>query len=195
MYFFVPMSGSHILNIPNCIDFFRLALLFAAITRSGKHFVLIYTLSVVLDYFDGMAARYFDQVTALGSCLDMFIDRVSTMVICFKISSENPKYSKKCTFYSMIDIMSHFIFFIAANQAGSNHKSYSDMLLMQIYYNPIVLKCMCIGSEMYFLAVYIFKKYDTKILFLETIAFVKTFFHVVHFYMGLQAINNADKKL
>lgn len=178
------MGYSEIFNIPNSIDFVRILLLLASVFYENLVFSLFYCSSVGLDYFDGKAARYFSQTTVLGGCLDMVIDRVSTMVICFKIARTKENHQKKCLIYIIIDFISHFIYFIAMIYLGSHHKKYANNLFLSIYYNKIPLSILCFGSEACFITTYLFKKESFAIKALQLIALVKTFFHVVHFCVG-----------
>jgi len=66
--------------IPQFIDYARLLFLYFAIQHTDWRFCAWYTASYVLDIFDGMAARYFNQKSLLGYYLDMVIDRISSCV-------------------------------------------------------------------------------------------------------------------
>lgn len=54
------------------------------------HFTALtmYLLSFVLDLFDGMAARRFDQCSEFGGLLDMVTDRCSTLGLFFVLYGE-----------------------------------------------------------------------------------------------------------
>lgn len=183
------MGLEEIFNIPNSIDYLRMVLLLASVFCEDLPFVALYSLSVGMDYFDGMAAKYFNQATVLGGCLDMVIDRVSTMVICFKIAGTKVNHQKKCIFYVLLDFISHFIYFISMILVKTHHKSFQGNYLLNIYYNNLFLKIMCAGSELCFIATYYLKKENVMVRMLQLIAFVKTFFHLVHFCVGVDILS------
>lgn len=73
------VAGENVfLFIPNLIGYARIVLsLLSFIFMPFQPAVAAtsYLLSVVLDEFDGKAARMFDQATVFGSMLDMITDR------------------------------------------------------------------------------------------------------------------------
>jgi cardiolipin synthase len=75
-----PQVSSRILTIPNLLSFIRLALVpvFLVLIIVGADFValLVLVFSSVSDYFDGLIARKFSQVTRLGQLLDPAADRL-----------------------------------------------------------------------------------------------------------------------
>jgi cardiolipin synthase len=72
--------SSRIFTIPNVLSFFRLALVpvFLVLIIVGADFValLVLIVSSISDYFDGMIARKFSQVSRLGQLLDPAADRL-----------------------------------------------------------------------------------------------------------------------
>lgn len=186
------MNSAVVFYVPNVIDYVRIGLLTMSVFLKGHLFVIFYALSVSLDFFDGLAARKLGQVSRLGACLDMVVDRVSTMVILGKIAVEKPRYAPWCLLYSKIDFMSHFIFFLVSAYTNAHHKKFSNNLLLSLYYNENFLYLMCLGSELCFVTVYLLNSKAQKNALLRalagmltTIAVVKTFFHVVHFVVGV----------
>jgi CDP-diacylglycerol--inositol 3-phosphatidyltransferase len=72
------------LFIPNIIGYFRFGFLFISLFTYRDYpiyTILCYGLSQLLDMFDGMAARKFNQSTDFGAVLDMVCDRASDAVI------------------------------------------------------------------------------------------------------------------
>lgn len=72
------------LFVPNLIGYLRFAFLFAVFplyTHSPLAALVCYGLSQLLDAFDGMAARHFNQSTRFGAVLDMVCDRASNGVM------------------------------------------------------------------------------------------------------------------
>jgi CDP-diacylglycerol--inositol 3-phosphatidyltransferase len=190
------MNTKVLLYIPNIIGYLRIILLFTAIFFSDAIFTVLYCISISLDYFDGKAARYFGQVSKLGACLDIITDRISTTLICIKIVQKKPSYQKECLVYIFLDILSHFIFFVGAIYQKGHHKSFCDNFLLRIYYNDTFLKIMCLGSELYFIMLHALSKTSFFVFLLRTIAYLKTFFHIMHLVLGmciLSDIPNAEK--
>lgn len=179
------MNSSVVFYVPNLIDYLRIATLIASIYFKGNKFVALYATSVSLDYFDGMLARKLNQVSLLGGALDMIIDRVSTMVILSKTAVEKPSYSAWCILYSVIDFISHFLFFLVSAYTGIHHKKFSTNFFMTLYYTEGFLYFVCLGSELCFLLTYAYKARTNFVKVLQGIAGLKTFFHVVHFMVAV----------
>jgi len=186
------MNLSVVFYIPNIIDYLRIALLMTSIFLKGGPFAAAYGLSVSLDYFDGLLARKLQQVSVLGGALDMIIDRISTAIILFKTAVEKPKYASWCIAYVTIDFVSHFIFFLVAAYTGMHHKKFSDNIFLSLYYQKSFLYLMCLGSELCFITLYLMSSkgpnsrwMEIFVGLLQSIAAVKTFFHVVHFVVGV----------
>lgn len=200
----IVMNPKVIFYIPNIIDYIRILLLGTSIFLKEKSFASLYALSVSLDYFDGLTARKFNQISILGGILDMIIDRVSTMVILSKIAVEQPKYSPWCIFYSMVDFMSHFVFFLASVYSGKHHKEMSDNIFLTLYYNQAFLYFVCFGSELCFVVSYLFKGKEKEgfrsvenvvLYYLRAIAGLKTFFHIVHLFVGICVMSTVNKTI
>ncbi|KAI5152300.1 CDP-diacylglycerol--inositol 3-phosphatidyltransferase, partial [Enteropsectra breve] len=170
---------------PNLVDYLRLGLLFASIFLENVAFVGAYIASVSLDYFDGMLARTYDQASRLGQCLDMITDRISTTIISIKLMAKKPWMSSYCLIYIFFDILGHLFYFIAQFERNAKHKEDFIMRALKIYYHATVLKIMCIGSELYFIAAYHFKKSNFLTKVLAPVPVIKTFFHIMHLYEGL----------
>ena len=112
------------LFVPNIIGYFRAALLVAAMWFSLTHpllTVVSYGLSQLMDMFDGMAARYFDQSTKFGAVLDMVCDRISDAVMLAILAALYPQY---CWFFYLdiaLDIGSHWYQMYATLACGEKH--------------------------------------------------------------------------
>lgn len=72
--------SSRILTVPNVLSFIRLLLVpvFLVLIVVGQDFIALMVLIVssISDFFDGMIARRFDQITRLGQLLDPLADRL-----------------------------------------------------------------------------------------------------------------------
>eukprot|EP00939_MAST-03C_sp_MAST-3C-sp1_P004754 g4754.t1 len=84
-----------IFYVPNVMDYLRVVFLYLAVSykdypfenNAGLNFAMFYTISYLLDAFDGMAARALGQTSHLGYYLDMIIDRISS-ALCLYTASE-----------------------------------------------------------------------------------------------------------
>ncbi|XP_070572093.1 uncharacterized protein [Ptychodera flava] len=78
------MTKNVFLYIPNIIGYIRLLLLFVAyfyFERWQTMFIIIYTISMILDGVDGYAARKLNQVSAFGAWFDVVIDNIGRAMI------------------------------------------------------------------------------------------------------------------
>ncbi|KAI4293271.1 CDP-diacylglycerol--inositol 3-phosphatidyltransferase [Pancytospora philotis] len=184
------MNTSVIFYRPNLIGYVRLLLLLAGIFVEDTRFLYCYAVSVILDYFDGMAARAYNEESKLGACLDMITDRISTTLLCIKIAIKKPHYVRRCLLYIFFDVLSHFLFFVSMIYAGMHHKTFQHDALLRVYYNPTMLKVMCTGSELYFLGLYHTKKSNKILNYLAVVPLLKTFFHIVHLGRGIAVLSD-----
>ena len=74
-----------IVNIPNCLTLVRIALLPVVVWRflAGDTLgaLLFYLLAMLTDAADGIIARKFNQITALGKLLDPIADKLSLVTL------------------------------------------------------------------------------------------------------------------
>lgn len=187
------MNTAVMLYKPNIIGYVRLILLLSSIFAERLAFLTLYFSSVALDYFDGFFARMFHEESKLGASLDMITDRISTTILCCKIIASKPAYAIRCMVYVFVDLLSHFLYFVSMVHGGTHHKLFDGNPLISFYYNPIVLKIMCCGSEAYFMALYYTgkknKAYAPILNALAVIAIAKTFFHAMHLFMGVAILS------
>ena len=98
---------------------------------------LTYCISCLLDAFDGMAARHFNQATKFGAVLDMVTDRCTTgCLLCF-LSSAYPEYTFIFQILISIDLASHYIhMYSTLNQGVASHKKIPEdqSWLLRLYY-------------------------------------------------------------
>ena len=73
------------LSYGSYVGFFRVifVLLSIILMATGQHdgAMVLYLVSSMLDAFDGMAARHFNQCSQFGAALDMVTDRSATMML------------------------------------------------------------------------------------------------------------------
>lgn len=148
------------LYIPNIIGYFRYIFIIAAIFTYRDHplaTIVLCGLSEVLDAFDGMAARKFNQCSNFGAVLDMVCDRASDAVILAFLGALYPQYA--IIFYGdiLLDLTSHWYQMYAALSSGEHHKkSPSRFKLLNIYYgNKTVLFSLCLGNGLFLAMCYI----------------------------------------
>lgn len=138
------------LFIPNIIGYFRFVALFATLFTFSNHpllTVLFYGVSQLLDAFDGMAARHFNQCTKFGSVLDMVCDRASDAVILAILGSLYPTYSWIFYFDIILDLVSHWYQMYASLLCGEHHKeTKTTWKLLTFYYQKPVLFTLCAGN-------------------------------------------------
>lgn len=109
------------LFIPNIIGYFRYLFIVIAIFTYREYPILTLiccVISGVLDAFDGMAARRFNQSTNFGAVLDMVCDRSGDAVILAFLGALYPDYA--IIFYGdiLLDLTSHWYQMYAALSSG-----------------------------------------------------------------------------
>lgn len=104
---------------------------------------VLYSVSCLLDAFDGAAARKFNQSTKFGAVLDMVTDRCTTgCLLCF-LSSAYPQYTFIFQLLITIDLASHYIhMYSTLNQGVSSHKKIpaDQHWLLRLYYGNNVIQ-------------------------------------------------------
>ncbi|KAM7427250.1 hypothetical protein ABFA07_021576 [Porites harrisoni] len=100
----------------------------------------MYLLSLLLDEFDGNAARYFNQCTRFGSMLDMLTDRCVTTALLVILGLFYPKYIFIFQMLICLDIASHWIHVQSSLlKGGASHKDVDNNTILRIYYESRVL--------------------------------------------------------
>lgn len=186
-------KSSSILFIPNIIGYVRLVSLFISIFLNGYLFILCYSFSVGLDYFDGKAARMLNQVSILGGVLDMMVDRVSTAVLAMKTIHVDSYMHTFMIIYIFLDFLSHMFYFVSMTYVKMHHKTHQNLIL-RFYYNPTVLKIACCGSELWFIVMYLRASGVYKVpvhimsILLGITAF-KSFVNIFHLQIGISNLS------
>lgn len=162
MIYCKTMAENIFLFAPNIIGYIRIILglvSFYYIYDDYIASITMYTLSVLLDAVDGHVARYFNQSTKFGAMLDQLTDRCSTMILMSALSHFYPDYSFWFQVSMVIDIACHWIYLHATTLQGrSSHKVVNDNEnpILRVYYtNKVVLFSLCVGNEMFFVAMYL----------------------------------------
>ncbi len=153
------------LYIPNLICYGRLLLYFSAFVAHGlDHWLLcasLYTLAFVLDYWDGVAARWFQQTSRFGGALDIILDRFATTGFCVILAQLYPQWTIVFIFLIGLDIISHhFLTHYCALKGSEDHKKlaakYNNRLMQAYYGKPNFTRLLITGNELTFILVYIF---------------------------------------
>jgi cardiolipin synthase len=81
-----PQVSDRVWTVPNLLSVIRLVTIpifawLALVPEQDALAALVLALGSITDYFDGMLARRWDQVTRLGQLLDPIADRLSTVTV------------------------------------------------------------------------------------------------------------------
>ena len=81
-----PQVSDRVWTVPNLLSVIRLITIpifawLALVPEQDAVAALVLALGSITDYFDGMLARRWDQVTRLGQLLDPIADRLSTVTV------------------------------------------------------------------------------------------------------------------
>ncbi|KAL6120362.1 CDP diacylglycerol inositol 3 phosphatidyltransferase [Nucleospora cyclopteri] len=187
---FMVKHNSSLLFIPNIIGYIRIFLILISIHQNLFLFICLYSVSVILDFFDGKCARKFNQTSVLGSVLDLVTDRLSTVVLCMRIITVCPSYRTSLSLFTFTDIMSHMLYFIAMCYRKKHHKEgYS--LILRLYYNNFVLQTLCFGSETGFIGIYLECcgiKLGWPLEVLKGLIIIKSLVNIAHFQSGISIL-------
>lgn len=156
--------------IPNLIGYSRIFFLLLsgylynhnANENVGKC-VLFYSISMGLDAFDGMAARYFKQTSTFGAQLDMLTDRMTTLSLYFALAVAFPQHWWLCALFAMLDIVSHWMHMMSKLDAGhGSHKTAHYPFLKLYYESKPVMVVLCFMQE-FFLLGYLWQRYSPTV--------------------------------
>mmetsp|Transcript_7684 Transcript_7684/g.8783 ORF Transcript_7684/g.8783 Transcript_7684/m.8783 type:complete len:233 (-) Transcript_7684:238-936(-) len=162
-----------LLFIPNLIGYTRVLLgiiSFVLMVFSPDNWftaIMLYLTSFILDLFDGMAARKFDQCSEFGGLLDMITDRCATLGLCFVLYGEYGATTNeyfawfKILFMmlALLDISSHWCQMYSAAALQVHHKSSegnaNKFFLVRYYYQsyPFFGYC-CVSAEVTYITMY-----------------------------------------
>jgi CDP-diacylglycerol--inositol 3-phosphatidyltransferase len=147
---------------PNLIGYSRVVLAVASLYYMPLHprtCSLLYSISCLLDAFDGLAARHFEQSTSFGAVLDMVTDRCTTACLLVFLASAWPRWSIVFQGLISLDLASHYMHMYAnLSMGGKSHKKVDEShswVLKQYYSNNLVLFTFCVLNELFFIALYL----------------------------------------
>jgi len=82
----ITVKGENILNVPNLLSFYRLAIspfiLYLVLSGQEKLFAVFFCISLISDVLDGNIARIFKLQTRFGAALDNLAD-ICTYILAF----------------------------------------------------------------------------------------------------------------
>lgn len=124
---------------------------------------LLYSISCLLDAFDGMFARRLDQSTRFGAVLDMVTDRCTTSCLLCFLTAAYPRCALLFQFLVTLDFSSHYIHMYSTLVTGSrSHKvvdSSRSRILSLYYTDNRVLFIFCAFNELFFVCLYLMDFY------------------------------------
>jgi CDP-diacylglycerol--inositol 3-phosphatidyltransferase len=128
--------------IPNVIGYIRAACLIASafFFDNALYFHIAYSTNFVLDGVDGFSARYFNQVSRFGYCLDMILDRLGSALLFAKLT--HVCYKPLWMILMFLDLSSHWFMTLSTQE----HKQQRNAWI-QVYYS--YLGIVCAGNEIF----------------------------------------------
>ncbi|XP_072045394.1 CDP-diacylglycerol--inositol 3-phosphatidyltransferase-like [Amphiura filiformis] len=151
------------LFIPNLITFSRILLIIVMGALSKEYYLLVavlYLSDVILDYADGIAARYFNQCTKFGQVLDAIFDHIA-MALMYTVTYAAAT-SQVYKFYMWLQIIlkvtSHWMLMQGSAMMNTGtHKLTGNEVnrLTAIYYTPWVLDVTVISVAIFDCAQYL----------------------------------------
>ncbi|KLO12598.1 CDP-diacylglycerol--inositol 3-phosphatidyltransferase, partial [Schizopora paradoxa] len=151
------------LFVPNLIGYTRVILAAVSLhfmSYHPKYSTITYSISCLLDAFDGYAARSLKQTSKFGAVLDMVTDRCTTSCLLCYLSSVYPTFALAFQFLITLDFSSHYMYMYSSLVTGSkSHKSVTSDVsrILSLYYSPTILFVFCAGNELFFVALYLIK--------------------------------------
>ncbi|KGG50941.1 CDP-alcohol phosphatidyltransferase [Mitosporidium daphniae] len=133
---------------------------------TGQHCgaMILYFISAILDAFDGMTARYFNQCSQFGAALDMVTDRSATMMLLCALCRLYPAMMMPIfQFILSLDLSSHYVHMLSSTKSGSaSHKTVAENspILLRVYYTKRwVLFIVCAMNELFLASLYVWAVY------------------------------------
>eukprot|EP00696_Hemimastix_kukwesjijk_P018489 gnl/Hemi2/7396_TR2523_c0_g13_i1.p1 gnl/Hemi2/7396_TR2523_c0_g13~~gnl/Hemi2/7396_TR2523_c0_g13_i1.p1 ORF type:complete len:231 (-),score=67.13 gnl/Hemi2/7396_TR2523_c0_g13_i1:130-753(-) len=170
------------LYYPNIIGYGRVALAVLSCFLAFDHwlgFMICYSLSQILDAFDGMVARHFNQSSKFGAVLDMVTDRCSTACLLAVLGAFYQRFFVVFAVLLMLDGISHYYLWTSAQlDGGRNHKELppdAHWLLRLYYTNKAVMLSFCVGAEAFLLALYLLNFHSGFFIYFLLLAFAVPF--------------------
>lgn len=161
-----------LLYIPNIIGYTRILFLLLSLPMMATDpFTAMgfYLTSALLDAFDGMAARYFNQTSSLGALLDMLTDRVGTCALAMAVMAmeEYREYAWAFQVFVILDIFAHWghmhSIYTSNGSTDVSHKQIdlNDNVILHFYYQKVPLFIFCAANELFFILLFLLPKMQT----------------------------------
>lgn len=157
-------SENVFLFVPNLIGYTRILLAAMALhfmNYHPKYCTLAYSISCLLDAFDGYAARALGQTSKFGAVLDMVTDRCTTSALLCYLASAYPAYAWMFQTLIALDFSSHYMHMYSSLVTGMrSHKTVTSDVsrVLSFYYNNSTnLFLICAANELFFVALYLMK--------------------------------------
>eukprot|EP00457_Paulinella_chromatophora_P013188 gb/GEZN01013464.1/.p1 GENE.gb/GEZN01013464.1/~~gb/GEZN01013464.1/.p1 ORF type:complete len:206 (-),score=24.18 gb/GEZN01013464.1/:294-911(-) len=170
--------------IPNIVGYVRILLSVVAFNYAfnrPSYACWCYAISMLLDMFDGVLARYFNQQSQFGACLDMVTDRLSTAVLYLVLSHMYPHAWGFFSFLLVLDICSHwFQMYSTLLAQESSHKNVTNPLL-KFYYTVPYLTIFCFGDQSFLVSLFMIPHFPQPWTTFAKLTFVV--------FIGKQAMN------
>ncbi|WVO14671.1 hypothetical protein L204_102308 [Cryptococcus depauperatus] len=158
------------LFVPNLIGYTRVVTAAASLFYMPYHpkaCTVLYSVSCILDAFDGHAARVLGQTSKFGAVLDMVTDRCTTACLLCFLSSIYQPYAMLFMFLIALDFSSHYMHMYSSLTTGStNHKAVTSDVsrILWYYYNDSrTLFAFCFANELFFVCLYLIHYWTTPI--------------------------------
>lgn len=144
--------------IPNLICYFRLFLVgYAIFTEELSLKIAALALSCILDYVDGLAARFFNQQSFLGSRLDLIADALTLLSMgYYAYTHSSMVWLKGLLLFSMSNDLVHYwviLFAFYRKETKVDHKKElrQNSFLARLYLNQPGLAISNILSDVFLL--------------------------------------------
>ncbi|GAW83363.1 phosphatidylinositol synthase [Plasmodium gonderi] len=196
--------------IPNIIGYIRVILAlggFIICRKSLILFAIFYSISQILDAFDGWTARKFNQTSVFGQVLDQITDRLSTTLLYLLNGNVYDEYIIAIGLIMIADIGGHYFHSSSCAIAGNKtHKKIEkgNRLLKLYYERPVVMVICIIAYESFWFAAYVFKVTPKNDLFHKIgyyaliisspLAAFKMFTNISQGMHGAKCLVNMDNK-
>lgn len=203
--------------VPNLIGYARIVfslLAFAFDETAPLLFITFYTIGFALDWFDGIAARKFNQCSRFGVLLDMVTDRAATTALFCVLyetyvgtASNFAKFLLSC---GVLDLVSHWVAMYTSVSLECSHKkmwtkdaatqSWSEWCL-KVYYENInySMDWLMIGHEGFLLLLFLRPRIeqsfalDAAIMALAPLFGLKVMVHIIQLAKSTDQLAELDR--
>ncbi|CAL6054731.1 CDP-diacylglycerol-inositol_3-phosphatidyltransferase [Hexamita inflata] len=195
-----------VLYLANIIDYMRFFFMLLPIFMQDPVLCLVsFTVSDLLDMFDGYFARKLKQSSFLGACLDMSLDRASSTIISMKIICSKQVsllIQRILILFVLIDLVSHWLRYSYGCKAQTHHKQVqSRFSALNFYYaQKVFMTFLCFAYEAFLLSTFWFVngvQIQTATFVMKSMsafAVYKVFLSVLQLIDSIEKLAEMDKK-